>query len=269
MRASAICRASLPVRCSGRSGRVVPAAAFTPGSDRRTAPSRSQVGELGLEAVAGPDRHQPVQRPGEHDVAAAQPATEPSRACSPARRRSVPGCRARPRRRRCRSATRCGGAAPRPGAGRPRSTGVIRPPRTTFPAEALSATVSATCTRQSAIRLSTTSIAGSTPATAVSASAMVTPGPARSVAMHEGHLGLDPRLDEQLERDLVALVEEHVVEQDAEVGLGDAEDSLLRAPRGPAQAASADHRARRRPGAGRCAPGSRRRRRTVRPGRAR
>ena len=61
--------------------------------------------------------------------------------------------------------------------------GVIRLPRTTLPAEALSATVSASCTRQSAMRLSTISIAGRTPPIAVSASAVVTPGPARSRAI--------------------------------------------------------------------------------------
>ena len=61
--------------------------------------------------------------------------------------------------------------------------GVIRLPRTTLPAEALSATVSASCTRQSAMRLSTISIAGRTPPIAVSASTVVTPGPARSRAI--------------------------------------------------------------------------------------
>ena len=47
----------------------------------------------------------------------------------------------------------------------------------------------------------------------------------------EGHLGLDPWLEQRLDRDLVALVDEHVVEQHAEVGLVDAEESCI-GPRG-------------------------------------
>ena len=49
-----------------------------------------------------------------------------------------------------------------------------------------------------------------------------------------------------VERDLVAVVDEHVVEQHAEVGLVDAEQ-LLHRPRGQADLATADHAARRDP----------------------
>ncbi len=57
---------------------------------------------------------------------------------------------------------------------------VSLPPMTSLPDEALSATVSISRIFQSAMRLSTISIAGSTPAMAVSALLVVTPGPARS-----------------------------------------------------------------------------------------
>ncbi len=59
-------------------------------------------------------------------------------------------------------------------------TGVSRPPTTSLPEDALSATVSISLIFQSAMRLSTISMAGSTPAMAVSALLVVTPGPASS-----------------------------------------------------------------------------------------
>src|SRR6185436_6579461 len=63
------------------------------------------------------------------------------------------------------------------------ASGVMRPPVTINPDEALSATVSTSLIFQSATRLSTISIAGSTPAMAASAVPVVTPGPARSRPM--------------------------------------------------------------------------------------
>ena len=66
---------------------------------------------------------------------------------------------------------------------RRRSKSVMRvslPPMTSLADDALSATVSISLIFQSAIRLSTISIEGSTPAMAASALLVVTPGPARS-----------------------------------------------------------------------------------------
>ncbi len=74
---------------------------------------RTQVGELGLEHVAGPHRDHPVHRPGQHDVPAPQARRRSRPACWPARRRSGPGGRAPRRPRRCRSVRRCGRTARR------------------------------------------------------------------------------------------------------------------------------------------------------------
>ena len=114
---------------------------------------------------------------------------------------------------------------------------MTRLPRTTLPDEALSATVSASCTRQSAMRLSTISIAGRTPPTALSASAVVTPGPARSSANTKRDLGHDAWLEKRIDGDLRPVIDEHVVDQHAEVGLGDAEDVLSRLRGSPESAA--------------------------------
>ena len=136
-----------------------------------------------LEEVARSDRYHAVQRAGEDDVARGAAPAESSPARSPARRRSVRGCRAPPRRPRCRSAHRCAEAAPRPGAGPAAVTGVIRAAQDDLGrrgvvgdgvGEPAPASPRCGCPRSRS--------PASPRRSAVSASAMVTPGPARSRA---------------------------------------------------------------------------------------
>ena len=92
--------------------------------------------------------------------------------------------------------------------------------------------MSASVMRQSAMRLSITSMQASTPAIAASASWRLLPA-RQDRAKNEADLGLDLRLEQAIERDVGTVFDEHVVEQDAEVGLVDAERRCIAADVSP------------------------------------
>ncbi len=85
------------------------------------------------------------------------------------------------------------------------------------PDEALSATVSKMEMSQSAIRLSTTSMAGRTNSTALRSSASGDVAFGQVGAEHEGDLRLDPGLEQVAEGDRLGVAVGHVGEQHAEV----------------------------------------------------
>ena len=92
----------------------------------------------------------------------------------------------------------------------------------------MSAIVSASVMRQSAIRLSTISNAAATASVAASTSSTVTPGPCSGAPQQKSHLRFDARSAERGHRHLGAVGQHHAVEDVAEVGLVDPEEFLHR-----------------------------------------
>ncbi len=108
-----------------------------------------------------------------------------------------------------------------------------------MPDDALSATVSTIEMFQSAMRLSTISIAATTKSVARSTSLATTGWSRQIVPQHERHLGLDAWLHQPRVRDRFAVADRHVGEQHAEVGSIDAEHLLHRRRGQPDLAADA------------------------------